>query len=869
MLKIKIILIYIICIMLISCGGGGGGSGNGGNTPIPPNPVRNSVPVNIGNVATIPFGFGGNSVNAIVTNNLSDQLTLTGASYILYSASGSNVPQNAASAFSPVNVGLCSKIQANGSCTIQLHIPNNSNTQGQYLVTMNFNDSVTGENFTAAQLISYSNAIPVDTNGVQISVINNTLYNIAGGSTTFSVPFILTKPVNNIFAVSQNNNLAFAPYITCLGSPPFLAGTLCTLEVKVSDTGNISKISGNIIVTGNKASTKSENDYMFNVPINVVQNDTGNLITSAANVVVNPADGSSPQAIALFNNGNQPINSLSLTGNMPIKGINTCNSILNPGAACMFTVNANLTLSIQEQILINYVNNGNNQTAIFNVNYIATSSVAGLSMFSGGNLNNTIVNNTNSIDIQVTNTGNVALNNISFTPLQLPAGMTYISSNDRCAVDGTQFLASGQSCILTIRYAPAVPSSGPSFTIGEIASYRATDGSHDQYTSSSITINYSAIAGAAFVYIIPGSVNYAIKADNIDTMTKTFTIVNASLLPANIISESLTNSDIPSYKNIGGTCNFPQTLGPVGSGTDSCTVIASFGPTESDIQVSSQMVITYAAFGGTAKAFSNLTFNSSSTALINILSVIANNTSGGSGINSNPYTFINSPILPPIEFTITYQNTGSESAENFNVALNTLPVGYYAIGGNCGFGSKVSILNALGGTCTVMFSAIDTSLYNSYSFNTNINFRLPGFSYKNKTSGLVINPSPIYEGNSMIFVNSSSFNTVTQAPAIWTTGASGGTNILKFLGGMGTSAETEVTILNQSDFTSAGTFTFASGSGGGSAGNCKITIPNGNCTIGIINTAGIPLTSMYFLYLVSPPGSNLGVMNLGSFSFIN
>src|SRR6185437_13547946 len=875
MRDLKFMAICIATTILTACSGGGSSGSSGGGTPSP-TPAIASTGVNIGNVSTIPLGLGGGTTSATITNNYSTPLTLKNATYVQYGPSGTGKAQDATTSVSPVNTALCSNIQANGTCSLVLSTPADTSQDGQYMLTMNYiNPSDPQKIIPISTLVSYSGSVPTSPTGVQYSIINNTVYNSANASTSYSVPFILTIGANSLSATSQNNNPAFAPTISCAGTAPYPAGTACTLLVVISGTGTADTISGNITVTANASAAQLKSDkwdikgstgYLFNVPITVVQNNTGNLVTSATNVTVNPANGTSPQTITLLNNGAGSITGISIQGNTPtIVSANTCPATLITGASCTFAVNATLTQNAQSSVVVNYTSNGTNNSIAFNVIYIVPSSTAGLSMTTSGNLNNTVINTTNTINISVTNTGSATLNNIAFTPLTI-AGMSY-GSGGSCATNGSQSLPAGASCTLVIQYAPTATSTGPSFTIRETANYVAPDGSTGSYTGAAVVVNYTAITGNAFVYITPNYVSYAIRADNTDTATQTFTLVNAGPISTTVSAESLANPPVTAYTSTGGTCVFPQTL----NSNQSCTVIARFGPTASTISTTSQMTATYTTSGSTtATAFSNLAFTSSPAALVSIASLAVTGQTGGNGqTNLTPYTFINSPAAAQIQFTLTYQNTGTQSANTFSVALNTLPIGYYSAGGTCNSGAGgTSTLNA-SSTCTVIFKAESTALYNSYSLNSPIPFQLPGFSYVDTNTGLNTNTAPtLAPYGATVYVTPTALATVTESAATWTTAATGGTNTLTFLGGSGTPANTQVTILNQTNFTAGGTFTFNSGSGSGGVGACIITTINGNCTIGVINAAGLPLTTVYFFYLVSPVATpTLGITASGSISF--
>src|SRR6185437_3238414 len=508
----KTALIFLTCIVLAACGSSSNGSGNGknsgsggGNGPSPPTP-GSTTGVNIGNISTIPLGNNVTNTFLVVTNNYPDVVALTSATYTVYNPSGAATAHDAHGVGSPVNVNQCAPVQGRGSCSVTITVPDNTTPDGQYLVTMNFRNSTTGAVYTTSQLVSYSGNVPTTSTEITFSTINNTVYNQAGLSTTYTVPFLLTTPLDNLSASSEYNNPAFAPAISCPGSGPYPAGTLCTLYIKISNTGTNSLISGNIIVNTSSLSNntlkqsigiKGQTGYLFNVPVTVVQNNIGNLITSAINAIINPADGAHAQSITLLNNGAAAITGISVTSTGVITASNGCSGTLNTGSSCTFTVNANQTSNGQSSVTVGYTSGTTNNVLAFNVAYIASATTPALTMSTSGTFNNTVINNSSrTLSILVTNASTANFTNINFTPSSaIPSGMTYVSSGggSSCATNGTQSLSAGQNCTLQLQYAPTTTATGPSFIIRETAQYAAQDGSTGSYTASTVTINYTAI----------------------------------------------------------------------------------------------------------------------------------------------------------------------------------------------------------------------------------------------------------------------------------------------------------------------------------------------------------------------------------------
>lgn len=865
--------------MFAACGGGGGSSTGGSNNVPTPSPI-NASGINIGNISTIPTGNNATNTFVVVTNNFSNTLRLTDGTYTIYNSAGNAISNDIRSANSPVNVTQCNTVQGNGTCSLQVTVPANSNPDGQYQISLNFINDLTGTIYSVSQVISYSSNVPSSQNGIIFSTINNTLYNQPGSATTYSVPFVISQTINSISAVSQYDNPAFTPAIVCSGVSPYPTGTLCTLYIHISDTGTNSMISGNILVSsgngvnaqikGMPIGIKGQTGFLFNVPVTVLQSNTGNLITSSLNTIINPADGTHPQTITLFNNGAGNVTGITVTAANPLSiSSNSCGS-LNQGTSCTFAVNATQTANGQAGVTITYTQGGSSYVLTFNVAYIGAAATPGLSMFTSGSLTNSILNNTSTLNITIKNTSSTTtLSSITLTPTSsLPSGMSYESNSggvgSTCAIDGTLSLAPGAQCTLVVQYTPTSTVSSTSFTIREAAIY-SNVGSSGSYTAANVSISYSAVTGNAFVYIKPSNVSFAIKAESSDLQTQTFTLVNASSISTQVTSESNSSPAVTAYPGtVGGTCgSFPRTLGAAGSGTESCTITTQFGPTTSTINTSSQMVATYianATTGESASTYSFLTFVASPAALITVNNITVTGQSSGNG-NGSPYLFTNSPTNV-IQFTVTYRNSGTANATNFNVALNNLPIGYYVVESlsTCGRESTTSTLNT-SSNCNVVFAAMSPiESYNPYAFTGAINVNIPGYSYTDTNTGLNTNSAPLFSPtytSNTINVTAQTFGTATEStPPNWINGTSGGSNTLTF-----TSATTglRITIPNSQQLT---IFTL----GGG--GTC--TISGGVCTILVTNPAGIPLQTYFFQYVVSPVGSSAGsagIIKTGSFTY--
>jgi hypothetical protein len=447
--------------------------------------------------------------------------------------------------------------------------------------------------------------------------------------------------------------------------------------------------------------------------------------------------------------------------------------------------------------------------------------------------------------------------------------MSYESNNggigSTCATDGSQSLAPQAQCTLVLRYAPTAIVGSSSFTIRETAQY-SNQGIIGSYTAASVAINYSAVAGNAFFYITPSNVSFAIKSESTDFQNQTFTIVNASSVSSTVTSESNSSPAVTAYPGtVSGTCgSFPRVF----AANESCTIITQFGPTTATINTSSQMIANYianAATGESASTYSFLTFVASPAALIKITNIVESGDSGGNGSFGTPYQYLNSP-LTLLKFTVTYSNTGTQNATNFNVALNNLPINYFVIESQstCGRESSVTTL-ATSSNCNVVFAAFSpTQTANPYLFIGSLNVNIPGYSYTDASTGLNTNPAPLFSptyATNTINVNVNTFGGAIESPVPtnWTTATSGGTNTLTFVGSP--SNNVVITIPQTQQLT---IFTL----GGG--GTC--TLSAGSCTITVTNPPGLPIQTYFFQYVVSPAGSSpgsAGSIRTGSFAYTN
>lgn len=862
----NIISAALISVGVAACGGNGSSNG-GGNSPQPgPGPITVASSINIGNITTIPTGNGSSGVTSVtVSNNLASKIILQKATYVLSQDNTTSAELSANNATSPLDVSQCSSIGAHGVCSVGIRLPEGS-LQGQYTLKLDYLDTATGKSHTTSNIIGYTEAIPATATGVRYSSQNNNVYNEAGGTTTISIPFQLTKSFAKVTAKSNNDNPVFTPSINCPGNS-YTAGTLCTLSVKISGTGTAPMVIGGVSVYGDEVvqtksaaksltakslNLKGETGYLFSAPITVSQNATGNLVTSAINTVVNPSNGAgvNAQTITLLNNGAAPISNIQISGATPIViPSNGCTN-LNENASCTFTVNVTSTTSGQAPVTVNYNNGastGNTSGVLaFNVIYIASADSPALTITTNNSLVNIPKNTTATATLVVANTGSATISGIHFTLMATP--FTYGSGS--CLTDDSQSLTPGTSCTLVVNFAPTVAGSG-TLNVTALGNWTSPGGIPQTYSATS-GFAWSAIEGDAFFYITPNYVSFAIRADGVDTATQTFTLVNAGLQAADINTLTI---PAPFTDLTTGTCVVGNSLTANGG---SCTINVKYGPETAAASSTTpeQLTAGYKPNGNYTSdvtAFANLDYNAALAALVEITNVTVTGATG-----SYPtFSYVNTPATP-LAVEVEYTNNGTASASNFNVALNNLPIGYASIapsGTECGTGTATTILAATG-TCNVKFQAVNpTGLYNPFAlFGEGLGFNLPGFSYTDTNTKLNVNNSPTFNSTNAVGVTTALFASVTSnTPTIIAGGAAG--NLTFGSGTNGTIITIPVSQLQGFTVSNSGT----------------CTIAGGTCNIPVTVPASFPDGTASYIYYVSPagtvtPSTTNSIIQSGSFT---
>jgi hypothetical protein len=888
---LKFFIISGLAALSMSCGGGGSSSSGGGSTPPGPTPVQEQA-VNISNISAIPVTGNQTTTSLTVANNTNFNLHLTGAVIAYGSETATlNLAGENNTFAGVVNVTQCGTLQANGTCGVVVAPPN---ANGSYLITLTFTTDNGARTFTSSQVVTYSRDIPATT-GFIYSNLNNNVYVPEGGRAYMTIPFIIDHDTTTLYVYS-NNPGAFVTSLNCPGGTTYQRGDLCTAIVQIGNLGTTKDIIGIITVSddpnphplpsgGANQSVKKikalagSTGYSFSTPVSVTSNSVGNLVTSAFNPVISPANGSAPVTITLLNNGvaSLTLSNLSVASGSPVtvagSGGTPCvaGTVLAANGSCTYQVNANTTTSGQSAGYIGYNNGSSSAQLIYTVVYISATPGPGMSLTAAqGSLQNAVVGTTSTLTVNVTNTGTTALTNVTFSALPtIGTGTISYNSAGTCATNGTQALAVGAKCTLLIDYLPSSAQSTAQFNLSAIATYTDQGGQSQTYSGAYLVVQYSAFTGNAFVYLVPNYTSYAIRADNTDTASQIITLVNSGGRDTTLANPAYTTSGFPSSGvAVNSTACNGFTLTANGGAT--CNIIITYGPVAAtQSSTSGRLNISYAPAPSVSNvtAFATEVFQAQAAALVSVQSIVKSGATGGAGAGTSgsPYTFINAPTAGyPIIFTITYQNTGTAAATLFSVNVNSLPVGYIISGTpTCGYGNTTSTLAASGGTCTIAITAMGASAFwNPYAYTGALNFNVPGYSYNDTNTGVNTNATPSAPTfGTTVYVTANLFSTLSGTGGTQSTAVAGGSFNVTFTSTAGTAAlyPATITIPTTSLTTSNTNSIYLT-----STNTCTITNPStssNTCTINITNNANAVAGTYTYAYWITPTGLTPSLTN--------
>jgi hypothetical protein len=423
---------------------------------------------------------------------------------------------------------------------------------------------------------------------------------------------------------------------------------------------------------------------------------------------------------------------------------------------------------------------------------------------------------------------------------------------------------------LILQYSPTSAGENGAFNLLANANYIDQGGSTLTYQAQLSNIPYSSITNNALLMILPNQVSYAILANNVDTASESFTILNvggANATVPTLTTANLIPNTFPATKGA-DSCS-GTTLTPNGA-SESCVINFVFGPTATVYtNLAESFQFQYTTGAGVVSAYSFQTFNTALGALISITAESAAQTTGGAitgnGTSGSPYGGSGSFIAVPnsyMWFNITYSNMGTESATSFNVALGNLPIGTQLNSGltTCPVESATGTL-APSSSCIVSVEIVNpNTLFNPYSSAPAYTIPFPGWTYTESSTGNNSNTSPSCISGSLCGPS----NALNGLSSIYTTGTPFATlSAPTLVGPTGSESTgfTESVTFNVTPF--AGTVSVTmnpSGTITESPTSCNVVHPATSCGPIVISfPAGSPIESTYFSYVVESGGQTPGI----------
>lgn len=366
----------------------------------------------------------------------------------------------------------CKQIKPNSSCKIKIH---NNLPIGGYLLKLRYTTS--NNKFVDLNQMINLNGELVEQDGFILSQDNK-----ANKETNFNLPVLLDKDFNQVSAIYNDTNLP----VNC--SNGYHKGSLCTLSInKNSYTAN-----AEILLRGQQAGLTNS---FASAVLFINPNLSANLIVSAINPVISPANGSNPYTVTLYNNGAAPATGINIRALTPLKiENNLCGTTLAANTPCTFKINtlANLSDSGNSSIMISYLNQTGNQILSLNVNYIIPVAGASLAVTSSGSFLNTLTNTGSYVTTTISNNGTTALTNLKFNNLNtINNAMSSFVTGSSC--QNGQTLLIGASCIMKMSYAPSSTASQSTVPFIVTANYTGSGGETLTYSNTNLTLPFSAL----------------------------------------------------------------------------------------------------------------------------------------------------------------------------------------------------------------------------------------------------------------------------------------------------------------------------------------------------------------------------------------
>jgi hypothetical protein len=728
-----------------------------------------------------------------------------------------------------INTSYCNKVNAKQSCYIIINPPS---IAGSLVLNLNYKDKYDQE-YQISTLITYAD-IPgkngFKINSDLITVNTNKLSNIV------AIPFQLEDNFTNI---SVNTNMPiYNTEIKCNNSS-YIAGTYCTAFINVKPGDLISNL--NIIGT-----TNPQNIHRIVVPLEITQNIAANLITNTNAVIIK-----SPEIaqLIIFNNGNAPATLITLNtsteSNINIVQ-NNC-STLNVESSCTIKLAYSGYFNNSTTISISYQGGLKSTTSLpVNIAYYTSNPAPGLITTISNNFIGTKINESRATVVELTNTSTdttvIKLESVTRLPTRFVFDSSIITKTS--CFNKTSLMV-GESCQYGIRYnAPSTAESG-NINYFVKGSYNSNESSGSVRTIvSTIAIGYSSLINGAILNISPSSGTiFSIKADGQTKQTQTF-IVNNTAGDGPALNITLDNLPTNFIKESTSTCANNLAVG------ESCTYVITFGPITTNIANTLESLrVKYFKYTNSqtqTTAFSNFSYNASIAALIitESFKVLTPPIYGlnGLGTTESPYQFT-SVIGNNLVISSKYTNIGNDSALKFNIATNTLPIGYYIESRTtCPNGSQTRTLLP-NESCILAIGLVDPQFMVKDFYLPPIasTLNVLGYSYQDTNSGINIFDT---DTSKRLYINVNKWgNLIINNPSINQQQISLSFNIYNF----------DTTVTSDSSYTITADISNISGLTGSST--CTANTINNTCVMVLSYDPGLPLGTYYIPITAQANGS--------------
>lgn len=617
------------------------------------------------------------------------------------------------------------------SCNYQISL-NNHNSNGNTLLTLNYNNSLTSTNTN--QIVYYLNnnaepmvaVVPSQSSFTeQINTNQNITFNLTnvGNVPLNSLIPKINKTLTNTTVTVQNN--------TCGNS--LAANGNCQIQLNVAASGLIDNGIIYLNISGTYTGTSTKSYSFMSKPVyttitdplaptvtSTTPQDTATGVSKATGIVINFSESMTPTTLT---NSNIKLQRVSDSSDVPL----TSQGVTNNNQTVSFSTGSNLADLTQYRIVINP-----SQIQDINGNAMSAATSQTVSTFTTADNTPPTINNftpangasNQSQSPSITLTFSKAMDESTLTTsniiLQTQAGtsvtgtsISYNSTTYVATVNLSNSLDSQTTYLLLINQNNLKDSSGNA--MGSNSSYQVTQFTIGDFTaptlSSTVPVN-----GATIVAVeSPISLTFS---EAMDTST-----LNSTNIQLQKVSDSSNISlNAPSYSNGDKTVTFQPSANLIAD--ESYNII---------INPSAIKDVTGNVMNATISQtiVSNFIISSGAptpNAIIKVTTVgksgFFSGSNGGQDLSRALAFPYNAESTASATVTLTYRNTGSSIATNFTTTFNPLPPGWVLTTHNCNnFTLQASPVTTCSDTYTFSSFAANSTLLKQVNgvYSTNIN----------------------------------------------------------------------------------------------------------------------------------------------------